>query len=443
MNVTDVYVALGWLPANEVMPPDAVRVAEHIASVAATLERLEPHVRRALDTSYMATPAPFAAASTLLADVNGAARFDARLFNVVSGRRYRAITNGGVEFSLRPGVTPLSSGALDDLVLGSGMAWRPDPERPCTERDYWSVQTELRARTYAVLHDTDLGQATWQGEPQTRTWAEEARVWPAHLLVQDPFGGVSRPGRSSGWRPVAPRTVVVVGARYSAGQAAAALAEALGWQFVPVRSDVEVTAGGRLFPVARDRVTGRVMAWSSVARHIEQRQRDGDPWQAVVLVRPSALRGRGEVDRFALQLLRNTTASVVYVRPPHEYLAWWAGRQEATAVPGQFNGAGWLSQTESELEMIEQALARRNARDLYLQVPAPPAAVSESGASMPDELVDSQARLAWTVLGWLDDVANRGQPSLRSRLLPGSLATWMPALSTDPDAKLPALRLAA
>ena len=45
----------------------------------------------------------------------------------------------------------------------------------------------------------------------------------------------------------------MVGARYNMGLAAGSLAQAMGWQFVPVRSDIEVTADGRLFPVARER----------------------------------------------------------------------------------------------------------------------------------------------------------------------------------------------
>ena len=54
------------------------------------------------------------------------------------------------------------------------------------------------------------------------------------------------------------------------------VAQALGWQFVPVRSDVEVTADGYVFPVRRDMTSGRVLAWSSVAKYIESRYRDGD-----------------------------------------------------------------------------------------------------------------------------------------------------------------------
>ena len=103
---------------------------------------------------------------------------------------------------------------------------------------------------------------------------------------------MSRAGRTDGWCPPNGLTLVMVGARYNAGVAAGALAQALGWQFVPVRSDIEVTTDGRLFPVTRQPASGRVLAWSSVARHIEQRYRDGDPWRAVVLVRPSALGGR-------------------------------------------------------------------------------------------------------------------------------------------------------
>jgi hypothetical protein len=436
---SELFVALGWLPAEEAIPADAVGMAEHIASVAATLGRLEPHVRRTLDTARMAAPAPFAAAAALLAGVDGASRFDARLFHVVSGDRYRAITNGGVEFSLRPGVEPLSPPHLERLVRSVGMAWRPDVAAAAADPAYWSVQSELRARTYAVLHDSDIGQFTWQGEPGTRTWTEETSRWPAHLLVQDPFGGVSRPGRTADWRPTGGRTLVVVGARYSAGPAAAMLAEALGWQFVPVRSDIEVTADGRIFPVARDRVTGRILAWSSVARYIEQRHRERDPWRSVVLLRPSALRGRQDIDEYALGLLRDTPASILYVRPPQAFLTWWAARQMGASITGAFDADGWLARTRRELETAESIVTGRPAGDLYLALAEPERVLPTTGAGMPAAIMDAQAYVAWTALRWLDDVANRGQPSLRSRILPGTLANWMPTLSADSRSRVPAL----
>src|SRR5262245_49325018 len=79
VSVVATFVALGWLPATEAIAPDPINIAESVASVAAMIGRLEPHVRRVLDGAGAAAPAPFAAADALLADLEGASRFDVRL----------------------------------------------------------------------------------------------------------------------------------------------------------------------------------------------------------------------------------------------------------------------------------------------------------------------------------------------------------------------------
>src|SRR5262245_15175834 len=145
MPALETFVKLGWLSADEALSPDPVNVAESMASVAAAIGRLEPHVRRVLDSPGTAAPAPFAAAQALFSDVDGASRFDVRLFNVVSGQRYPAVTNGCAEFTLTPGHEPLNLGDLQDLTRRVGMAWRPRPKDQRQHPGYWSVQWELRA----------------------------------------------------------------------------------------------------------------------------------------------------------------------------------------------------------------------------------------------------------------------------------------------------------
>jgi hypothetical protein len=435
VRALETFIKLGWLPPDEALAPDPVNVAESMASVAAMIGRLEPHVRRILDGSGTATPAPLAAAEGLLSDVDGADRFDVRLFSVVSGERYQAITNGCAEFTLKPGQAPMGPAALNSLARRVGMVWKPRPSDLQEHPQYWSVQWELRARTYPALHNSDLGQFTWQGEPGTSTWTEQPAT--THLLVQDPFGGVSRADRTDGWYPPHGLTLVVVGARYSAGVAAGALAQALGWQFVPVRSDIEVTADGRLFPVAREPISGRVLAWSSVARYIEQRYKDGDPWRAVVLVRPSALGGAGGTDPFAVSLLRDTRARIVYARPAQAHLDWWATRQTGSSGSGLFEAGDWLARTGSELQAIEESISTRPpGHDLWLSAADPADRIEAARSAIPPAIMDAQARVAWTALLWLDEVANMGHPSMVSRLLPGQLATWLPTLAKDPDARV-------
>ncbi len=429
---TELFVALGWLPASEAANPDARHLAEQIAAAAATLGRLEPHARRTLSRTDLTAPAISAATAALLSGIEGASRFDVRLFQVVSGNRYPGITSSVAEFSLRPKADPLATAEVDRLAHEAGDGYRPDAIDESSDPGFWAVRRELRSRTYAALHDSDVGQFTWQGEACTHSWSAHAQQWPAHLLVQDPHDGVSRPGHADAWRPVSPRTIVVMGNRYSTG-AAALLAEALGWQFLPVRADMEVTMDGSVFPVSRDPVNGRVLAWNSVARLINRRYREGEPWRAVVLLRPSALHSRAGIDAHAAQLLRDTPATVVYARPPRSY------RQRHAVLPDRAAPDHWDSATRDELCAVETAMAERTTGDLRLRIPEPGGCLEDIDAVVPDEIADVQARVAWTVLCWLDEVANRGRPSIRERLFPGQLASWIPDLARDPDAILPAI----
>jgi hypothetical protein len=437
---SELFVALGWLPANEMLPFDALRLAEQVTLATSALQRLEPHTRRALATKDMTAPAPIVAAQAVLVDPDSAKRFAVRLAQVVSAGRYTTATDTIAEFQLRPGAEVLAPEQVERLARNAGLTWRPDPRLAGLHPGYWSTHLELRARTHAALRDLDVGQYAWQGEPENKTWVDAAQTHPTHLLSQDPLGGSARPATVAEWLPSQPRTLVVLGSRISSGPAAAILAEALGWQFVPVWSEVEVTAEGRLIPVDRDDVSGRVMAWSSVARHIEQRHRDGDPWRAVVLLRPSALRGKKAIDQHSLDLLRHTPASVIYACPPRAFLTWWADRQHGAR--GAFDVQEWLKRTEEELRRAELELSRRDpAGDLRVRIPEPTRALPALTAAVPADVVDAQALVAWTALRWLDQVANQGRPSLVDHLQPGTLTRWRRQLVDLHERSLPELPL--
>jgi hypothetical protein len=227
---------------------------------------------------------------------------------------------------------------------------------------------------------------------------------------------------------------VLIGDRYSAGPAAAILAEGLGWEFVPVQP--EGGDGAEAGPgVGGDRRTGPgPRAWAAVARQIVRGQRDGSPWHACVLLPPSVLYQRNGGDRYVLDLLADTPASIVYTRPPQAFLTWRALRQQGALPAGTFDAVGWIARTEAALHAIEGHVAGRGMADLMLDLPEPGGAISAIGGATPDVVADTEARVAWTLLCWLDEVTNRGCPPVRDRLLPGALAGWILELSTDPDA---------
>ena len=139
-----------------------------------------------------------------------------------------------------------------------------------------------------------------------------------------------------------------------------------------------------------------------------------------------------------MTLLRDTRARIVYARPPRAFLDWWAARQIASAGPGRFDADDWLVRTESQLRAIEEAVATRPpGHDLHLSVPDPAEPIEGAGPTIPPAVMDAQARIAWTTMRWLDDVADSARPSLRTGVLPGPLARWLPALAEDPCARIP------
>ncbi len=435
---TELFVALGWLPPDEAAALDARGLARQVLAAADTLRRLEPHARHTLDSGRLTTPALFAAGAAVLADPDTAGRFDVRLFHTVSEGRYRAVTHGVAEFTLRPGCRPRPATEVDPPHLFPGGDWGLDPENERVDPGFWWVRRELWSRIQPALCDADLGEVVWQGEPGTRAWSAEAQTWPAHLLVQDAYGSVPRAGHPDAWQPAAVPSVVVVGDRYSGATAAALLAEGLGGEFVPVPSEIGPGSTGSGAPAGRGRLTGAGRwGWESVARRIERCHRDGHPWRAVVLLPPPAVSGGSG---YAAELLANTTARIGYVRPPQGLLTWWALRQQGALPPGRFDPVRWIGRTKAALHAAEEALSGRAVADLHLAIPEPGNEVAAIGDTVPDALVDAQARVAWTLLHWLDEVAGGAAEPIRNRLLPGALADWVPELSADPDGRIPPLR---
>jgi hypothetical protein len=297
-----------------------------------------------------------------------------------------------------------------------------------------AVQLELLALTEAARHNGD--ESTWQGDPHTRTWRAAAEQWPTHLLVQSALTGASSASGAAPWNPREPHPLVVIGSGYGAGAAAALLAEALGWQFVLVHNGMTVTSRGEVMAIERSWVRGRTQAWTAVARHIAERT-DADPWRAVVLVRPQSFAGAQAADSLgALEMLRTMRARVIYARPPEPYLDWWAARQQGmTAEPyPAFDAPSWRRDRSLLLERIEATLAERRPahRDLRIELPSPDGPLDPYTPHLPAELVDNQARTAWTVIDWLNTEVNTGLPRLTEHLRPGLLAGFRSLLADDP-----------
>ncbi|ROO90804.1 hypothetical protein EDD29_8543 [Actinocorallia herbida] len=422
LSVTEVFGALGWLPQRELRDTAFTDLAHDATSALRALSEVPD-----LTAFTAAVPAaPFAAARALLTDPDGQERFEVRLSQIVSGDRYRAGTSAVAEFGLRDRADPLPSRDLERLVLAAGF-----PHPPRVADAHAAVRWELRARTAAALSDGQ--EYSWQGDRAHRTWRAAAGTWPAHLLVQDSIVGQQRPVDP---HPLgggdAPGTIVVVGGRESGGQAAALLAEALGWQFVLVRPDIDITPGGRV----RRYPKTRAQAWIGVAEHIARRAADGRPWHTVVLLRPDALTHDGAgTHSYAAELLERTPAPILYLRPPTANLHWWVARNAGNHDPGDFPEDVWLDRYTAAYAAVEDLLLRRSRHDdLLLRCPEPARPLLPHVPEAPDEVMDQAARAAWTAARWL---TGSGVELRAPR--PGVFARWRPALATDPVAFLPRL----
>ncbi|MBR7829841.1 hypothetical protein KDK95_26285 [Actinospica sp. MGRD01-02] len=430
LRTVDLYLDLGWLPAEEVLAPEAGSTAQLVNQLATTMVRLSDRLSGAQPSRRTAL---HAAVYALLTSPTGRSRYRVTLSVVESGDRYRIPTYTVAEFKLREEAEPLPLARAVDLAAAQGIA---APERSPAPEDagHLAERLELRALTEAARRNGD--ETTWQGDPNTKTWRTAAERWPAHLLVQSALTGASAAGAAAPWSPREPHPLVVIGAGYGAGTAAALLAEALGWQFVFVHNGMTVTSRGEVMAIERSWPSGRTLAWTEVARHIAERT-PVDPWRAVVLVRPQSFAGAQPADeRGALEALRTTNARVVYARPPAPYLDWWAARQQGmTAEPdAAFDGPRWHRERSLLLERIEATLAERRPahRDLRIELPLPDGPLDPHTPHLPAEVMDHQARTAWAVLDWLNTEVNTGLPRLADHLRPSLLAGLRTSLAADP-----------
>ncbi|MCH0564893.1 MULTISPECIES: hypothetical protein [unclassified Streptomyces] len=384
--------------------------------------------------------APLRAVEALLHDPEGAERFATRVFRISSGLRYRCPSHEVAHFTLRSGHTPLPYDEAERLARLAAVEGRPLAEELHRDREYWSLRLELRARVETALRSA--GEHSWQGDPGTDLWdrlrTEDGRA--PQVLVQDPVAATST-------APVADPdgslpTLLFVGGRQLIGTAAALLAQALGRQYVLVRSLTEVAQGGSLVPVRRDLVGGRTTAWTSAAAHIREQALAGTPWAAVVLVRPYVFSAEDGLDDAALDHLRHTPARIVFCRPSAAMLAWWAKRQERTAGRFRYHRPARRAETARVLDAVAAVLGER-ARDddLTVRLPEPhkerdEGTEQEFGAEFPAAVADLQPRIAWWVLRRLSETDPGRLPR---QLVPTSrLAQWSELLAADPRALRPA-----
>ncbi|MGI8330393.1 helix-turn-helix domain-containing protein [Actinomadura scrupuli] len=416
LPVHELFRTLGWLPPQE------------------------PFASESSDPGHdagTALSAPLAAARALEDDLDGEGRFEVRLAPVDSGGRYRMVTNVLAEFTLRPGIAPLSYAQAERLALAAGLL--PEVgDWPGGTDDHAAIRLELMARMHRALRDGQ--EYSWQGDPDHRTWRPAAARWPTHLLVQDAVAGQQIPAGLDPWSCAEPRTIVIIGGRHGVGPAAALLAEALGWQFVLVRPNTNVTGTGdvRTVPVARagdvralppDGRPERIHAWIQAALHTEQAHREGRPWRAVILVRPAAFETHeGRLHPYAADLLRTSPARVVYARPPWEYLYWWGNRVASGRHPEQDHGRRRAERQYARYVEIEKVLNDRlSGDDLLLRIPTPYGELPAHVPEIPDEVVDQTVRVTWAATRWLAETT--GVPVLPR---PGRLASWRALLDKDP-----------
>ncbi|MHC3471006.1 hypothetical protein ACYF6T_20155 [Streptomyces sp. 7R007] len=418
-----VFADIGWLPRHEALTAAPYERPSELAAAVSAISGVEAYVRRLPQARL---PAPLRAVAALYDDRRAAVRFRADVAHVVSGEDYALATALVSEFRLTDGTEPLSWEDLKERALRAGFAGRltyhPSDADPGAR--HGRVRAELEITVGEALRAA--GEYSWQGEPGTSLWAPVAAQWPGHLLVQNCLSDLHHPAASP-WRGADRRPLVVIGAVWSAAYTAALVAGALGWEYVPVSSATEVHSGRVVQGDPLDRRSGRLRGWAVTARHIEELQRLGRPWSAVILVRPYVFAEDRHYGRIMLDLLRDTCARVLYVRPSPRYLDWWAARRELTAVDRTPTGV-WRAGIDRALQRVEDVLAVRRGGagvagdgDLLLALPDPPSDPSPADPRFPGRLVDDQFRCAWRTLEWLDQTANRGRRSLFAELRPSAL----------------------
>ncbi|MER5720214.1 helix-turn-helix domain-containing protein [Streptomyces sp. NPDC002132] len=429
-----VFADIGWLPRGEAPSPAAYEPPPELVAALSAISGIEAYVR---GFTQARLPAPLRAAAALCGDRRAAARFRVGLSHLVSGREYPVSTALVSEFRLTAGAEALPWRELAERALRAGPSAARLPDGTAVD-DGDGEHARVRAELGIVVSESlrAAGEFSWQGEPGTSLWAPAAAEWPGHLLVQNCLVDLHRQAAYP-WRGVDQRPLVVVGAVWSAALTAALVADALGWEYVPVSSATEVDGGRVVQGDPLDRRSGRLRGWAVTARHIAERVRLQENWPAVVLVKPYVFAEEGHYGHVMADLLRETGARVLYVRPSHRHLDWWAARRDLTSVRGT-PGDVWRAGIDRALERVEDVLhARRGGRglpvggDLLLTLPDPPRALPAADPRLPAHLVDHQFRCAWRVLEWLDESANRGRPSLFGELRPSNLADHANRLRAD------------
>jgi len=423
LSVSEQFHKLGWLPGRELPERELLELGREIGPAARRLAEAMPYFER------MARPtpaAPFTAAEVLQTDRRIPGRFDVRLSQIVSGERYQTVTNHVAHVTLREGQRPLPIAEARQTAADAGVAWWPDETGVLEDESYWSLRLELMARTHRALHDGQ--EYSWQGGPRHLTWrpAVGDGEWPAQLLVQDAIGGRQGPIANAPVRLHQEKTIVFVGGRHGLGLAAAMLAEALGRQYVLIRELISINEAA--FVRRSEGEVDRTEAWAEATRVIERR--GAEPWPAVLLVRPAVF--AGAKGPRALDLLRNTSAQVVYARPPDAYLDWWTKRSAGLYDPGDPEPIERGRRTRGLYDQIDEALHRRNGGeyDLLLDVPSAKGALPAHTPEIPAEVMDWSARVAWRAAQRLC----RDVDDLR----PGLISNWQERLSADPLKAAPA-----
>lgn len=401
--------------------------------------------------------APEVAARAILRDETMRRRYAVELSTVESRGAYPLTTDVVAQIRLRPGA---SAPGLDDAQLKARLArvvGGPGEALLAGEPEFSAMRLDLAAFLAAPMRWS--GQYSWQGEPGSRTWRPFASAWPAHILVQDVIGAVSRDASPNPWTARNTRPLIFLGGRYSTGTAAALTAEALGWQYVLVHSGASIGRAGTVAATRRDWLHGPAEAWSEASEHMVERVAAEDPWYAVLAVRPhSFITPDGGPDLSALEQLRQCPGRVVYVRPTEAVLDWWTARQVGLSPNGEYEdeAARHRAQLRLAFDRIEETLAERaldsgsvGREDLVLVQPEPEPEPREQDEDrqrldpyrpeLPEQLVDDQVRLAWQVVNWLGRTSRYAPATPAKSLHPGALNRFRDRLGVDPGPAYPGL----
>lgn len=435
VQVSRVYAEMGWLPQHEVSAVRQPDLPEQLRATMAAMTKLS----ESLDgvASYDTGRSALMAAAAVLGDERTAARFQVRLRALKSGDRCPVPTTMVAEFMPAADALPLEIHELTARCLAVGV---PSATRTAQDADdcdpgvtrHRLFQAELEVVTAEAL--SRAGDFSWQGEPRTTLWQPVCWRWPTHLLVQHVLTGQPFAERLP-WASTDGLPVVVIGADYSIGPAAALLARALGWRYEPVTSATTLDSGRLVRSHALAPATRRRQGWGAAAGLVGALGEPAAPWPVVMLVRPYVFGDQDAYDAAARRLLREIRAHVVYARPSPTHLEWWARRRQLTAHCTQ-SAQSWKEDVSRALARIEETLDERSSvlgpeHDLRLRLAPFSPFPNAKDPLIPDQLTDSQFDCAALCLAWLDRVANKGHVSLPREIRPSTLRTHLSRTDTS------------